>query len=453
MRFVKAGHVRGVELRFRAVSPGLLALPWREPLAHWDATVVPFRDLPVGPSRHLVRFVEADSALWALKELPRDVSLREYDALRAAEDAGLPSVRPAGVVMQPADDAALLVTHYLEGSWQYRRLLMRIPSTMRAHRSRLLDGISSLLVDLHRSGIYWGDCSLANTLFTRDGQSIKAWLVDAETAEVHAHLSDGQRRHDLDIAVENILGGLMDVAARLEEDRAGGSELGEQLTEEAEGVAARYRDLWDVLHEEPLVDPADARSIGDRIGRLNDLGFQVGEVRLDDVRRTPTDAPPGVADGLLRLSFGIAGHQFHAEQLRSLTGLDVGEGQAAILLSDLRSHQRRLEFDSGRLVSEFAAARSWFENVLSPGMEMAHAAVGGAGDPTQAYCDLLEVRWLLSERAGHDVGDEPALDALRRRRPPQDSAADLRIVDLPTEELPVMTFDDGDPGERESAEV
>jgi len=433
--------MRGVELRFRAVSPELLGLPWREPLAQWDATMVPFRDLPVGPSRHLVRFVEADGALWALKDLPREVCVREYDALRAAEDAGLPAVRPAGVVMQPADDAALLVTHYLEGSWQYRRLLMRIPSTMRAHRSRLLDGISSLLVDLHRSGIYWGDCSLANTLFTRDGQSIKAWLVDAETAEVHPHLSDGQRRHDLSIAVENVFGGLMDVASRLEEDRAGENALGEQLTEEAEGVALAYHQLWDVLHEEPLVDPADAQAIGARIDRLNDLGFQVAEVRLDDVTGTSNE-PPGAGDGLLRLRFGIAGHQFHAEQLRSLTGLDVGEGQAAILLSDLRSHQARLATDSGRLVSEFAAARSWFENVLSPGIEVAHAAVRGAGDPTQAYCDLLEVRWLLSERAGRDVGDEPALDALRSRRPPPDSAADLRIVDLPTEEVAVVTFDD-----------
>src|SRR6187431_2864268 len=82
---------------------------------------------------------------------------------------------------------ALLVTHYLEGSWQYRRLLMRVPSTMTKHRTRLLAGISRLLVDVHRHGLFWGDCSLANTLFTRDGQEIKASLVDAETAEIHDH--------------------------------------------------------------------------------------------------------------------------------------------------------------------------------------------------------------------------------------------------------------------------
>jgi len=75
--------------------------------------------------------------------------------------------------------------------------------------------------------------------------------------------------------------------------------------------------------------------------------------------------------------------------------------------------------------------------VLVPGMETAHAAVGSTGSAVQAYCDLLEVRWLLSEEAGHDVGDGPALEALRTHRPPPGSAANLSIVDLPTEEIPI----------------
>ena len=45
--------------------------------------------------------------------------------------------------------------------------------------------MAGLLVELHRHGVFWGDCSLANTLFSRDGQVLQAWLVDAETSEVH----------------------------------------------------------------------------------------------------------------------------------------------------------------------------------------------------------------------------------------------------------------------------
>jgi hypothetical protein len=57
---------------------------------------------------------------------------------------------------------------------------------------------------------------------------------------------------------------------------------------------------------------------------------------------------------------------------------------------------------------------------------------GGGADPIQAYCDLLEVRWLLSEAAGRDVGDSVALEALASRRAPPESAAALAVVEAST---------------------
>jgi hypothetical protein len=182
-------------LRLRAPSPGLLALPWLEPLGEWDATEVPLRDIPVGPSRHLVRFVETDGRLWALKELPRRVAEKEYAVLRDLETRALPAVRPAGLVIQPQDDNAILVTRYLQRSWQYRRLLMRIPPDQPRHRERLLDAMASLLVDLHRNGVFWGDCSLANTLFSRDGQVLQAWLRRDQRDPSAAHRRPARPRY------------------------------------------------------------------------------------------------------------------------------------------------------------------------------------------------------------------------------------------------------------------
>ena len=49
-----------IALRLRAASPGLLSLPWLQPLGDWTPDTVPLRQIQVGPSRHLVRFVEAD---------------------------------------------------------------------------------------------------------------------------------------------------------------------------------------------------------------------------------------------------------------------------------------------------------------------------------------------------------------------------------------------------------
>jgi hypothetical protein len=54
----------------------------------------------------------------------------------------------------------------------------------------------------------------------------------------------------------------------------------------------------------------------------------------------------------------------------------------------------------------------------------------------------LEVRWLLSEEAGHDVGTQRALAALRGDVIPTDSAAKLAIAEVPTEPFAVLQDDD-----------
>ena len=439
-------------------SPGLLALPWERPLREWDATEVPLRDIPVGPSRHLVRFVETDGQLWALKQLPERTAAKEYAVLRQLEAMGLPAVRAAGLVIQPEPAAdefgrqennAVLVTHFLSQSWQFRRLFLRLPPNRPKHRARLLDAMASLLVELHRHGVFWGDCSLANTLFSRDGQVLQAWLVDAETSEVHERLSDGQRQYDLDILVENVAGGMIDMAARLVEqaaltgepqgpaapdDGAGDGEpaLEDTLIEEAFGVAARYRELWDALHAEPTFNFADRYRVEGQLRQLEELGFVVDEIELRPVEHG-TDSPDQ-----LRLKVAVGDRRFHAEYLRKVAGMDVGEGQASILLGDLRAYTAVLRRRDGRDVSESAAAVAWLERVVLPGMRRAHAAVGGVGSPIQAYCDLLEVRWILSERAGSDVGDAVALAALARGGP-TDSAARMAVADTPTGQLPRLT--------------
>ncbi len=58
---------------------------------------------------------------------------------------------------------------------------------------RLMDALAVLLVRLHLAGFAWGDCSLSNTLFRRDAGAFAAYLVDAETGELHPELTRGQR--------------------------------------------------------------------------------------------------------------------------------------------------------------------------------------------------------------------------------------------------------------------
>jgi len=382
-------------LRLRDPTPELLALPWGLPLRDWPEATLRFRELPVGPSRHLVRFLVTEGGLLALKEEPLSIAEREYSVLRRLEDAAMPSVVAIGVAADPTRDTAILVTRFLPASLQYRRLLARFPPGPSAMRDRLLDAMAGLLVDLHRGGVYWGDCSLANTLFRRDGDKIQAYLVDAETSEVYPSLSDGQRRYDLDVLVENVAFGLADLAAM-----QGRDDLLDEAASAAEGVRGRYRSLWDELHAEEELRADDPYAVTARIRRLNDLGFAVDEIEL----------LPG-REGRLRLRAAVTNRRFHARELERRTGLTALEGQARLLLNDQREYRLRLEGSEGRRLQKEEGARRWLAEVLEPTLERLRPVIGSRRDPLQAYCDVLEEKWILSELAGTDVGLRAAIDA------------------------------------------
>jgi hypothetical protein len=373
------------------------------PLGKWipaeDGTIAGMRvrELPVGPSRHLVRFLTSERRTYALKEEPLEVARAEFDVLRHLQDKGLPAVAAVGLAEEPDSESAILVTEYLEFSIQYRRLLMRFPMGPGPYRDRLLDAMAWLLVDLHRSGVYWGDCSLANTLFRRDGDKIQAFLVDAETSEIHPQLSDGQRNYDLDILVENVAFGLADLGAM--QGREGASD---DALEAAETVRSRYAAVWDELQLEPELSPGDRHAVRARVRRLNDLGFAVDEISLE---------PSGGTGGSVRLRVAVANRRFHAREFERLTGLTTLEGQAQIMLNDLREYRAWLEHDQGRPVSETEGAERWLHSVLEPSLRELVPAIGAGRDPIQAYCDVLEQKWILSELVGTDVGLAAAMDA------------------------------------------
>ena len=390
-------------LRLREGAAELLDLPWERPLGEWrpdeHGTIagMRFRELPVGPSRHLVRFISSGRRTYALKEEPLDVALTEFSVLRHLQNKGLPAVAPVGLAAAPERDTAILVTEYLEFSIQYRRLLMRFPLGPGPYRDRLLDAMAWLLVDLHRAGVFWGDCSLANTLFRRDGDKIQAFLVDAETSEIHPSLSDGQREYDLDILVENVAFGLADLGAM--QGREGAAD---DAVEAADTVRARYAAIWDELHMEPELSAFDRHAVRARIRRLNDLGFAVDEITLE---------PTGRGGDVVRLKVAVANRRFHARELERLSGLRALEGQAQLLLNDLHEYQAWLEHQENRSISEREAAERWMTDVLEPSLRALAPAIGEKRDPLQAYCDVLEEKWILSELAAKDVGLAAAMDA------------------------------------------
>ena len=382
-------------LRLREPNSELLELPWELPLEEWPADRLRFRELKVGPSRHLVRFLLTGRGLVALKEEPVDIAEREYGILRHLEEAGLPAVTPMGVAADPERDAAILVTRYLPNSLQYRLLLSRVPPGPGYLRDQLLDAMAGLLVELHRGGVYWGDCSLANTLFRRDGNRVQAFLVDAETGELHPGLSDGQRAYDLEVLVENVAFGFADLAAM-----QGRDDLFDDALAAAESVRDRYHALWEELHAEVEVGVDERFAMAARVRRLNDLGFAVDEIELE-----PGD------EGRIRMRVCVTNRRYHAGELERLTGLKALEGQARLLLNDLHEYGAWLDHEERRSLPIAEMAARWLEEVYEPALARLARVVGPGGDAVQAYCDVLETKWLRSEKAKRDIGLQAAIEA------------------------------------------
>jgi Domain of unknown function (DUF4032) len=406
-------------------AAGLLTLPWAEPLADWhDHRLVEIRQR--GISRHVVRFVHDDGTLYALKELSERLARREYRLLRALAGANVPAVEVVGIAVdldasspRRADADAILVTKFLTFSTTYRAVFSR-PRSIEP-TGVLLDAMVELLVRLHLSGFFWGDCSLSNTLFRYDAGTLEAYLVDAETSEEHPALSDGQRQYDLELAVERVAGELLDLqAGDLLPDYIDPFEIADELRK-------RYDSLWHELTREEILRPDEQRyRIAERLRRLNELGFDADEVEL-----IPT--PEG---NKLRVRTRVAESGTFARKLFLRTGIDAGENQARRLLNDIAAFRAYLEQKEGHPVSEIVAVNRWLEEVYDPVIALIPDDLRGRLAPAEIFHEVLEHRWYMSEAAGHDVGTTAAAMAYMKQVLP---GAPEPLDDAPTGPLPVTT--------------
>ena len=124
-----------------------------------------------------------------------------------------------------------------------------------------------------------------------DAGAFAAYLVDAETGELHPGLTDGQREHDLDVARTNIAGEIMDLAA------GGRLEGGVDAVAIADGIMSSYRSLWAALNDEESFSANEAWRITERVQRLNAMGFDIGEMTMETAEQgTRVSIQPKVVD-------------------------------------------------------------------------------------------------------------------------------------------------------------
>ena len=283
---------------------------------------------------------------------------------------------------------------------------------------------------LHTVGFFWGDVSLSNTLFRRDAGAFAAYLVDAETGELHeGGLTRGQREHDLDVARTNIAGEIMDLEA------GGRLEGGVDAVAIADGIVSSYHSLWAALTDQETFPAGEAWHITERVQRLNDLGFDIDEMSIEQTADgTRVSIQPKVVD---------AGH--HQRRLLRLTGLDVEENQARRLLNDMDEFRARVS----RLGSdEEMVAHEWLTRVFEPVIKAIPWDLRSKLEPAEVFHQVLEHRWYMSQARGQSVPIAEVLSSyidtvLRHRR---DEATVMgpptETMSIPVVTAPIGTLDD-----------
>ncbi|MFY0406684.1 DUF4032 domain-containing protein [Solicola sp. PLA-1-18] len=382
-------------IRVLATRPSkeILALPWDRPLAQWgDRYEVP---LARGIHRHVVRFVQLGPEVVVIKETRERYALGEYQMLRNLGRLNLPVVEPWGVVTGREDAGGhpiepALVTRHLSRSLPYRALFSS--HLQDDTLERVIDALVVLLVRLHLDGFFWGDCSLSNTLFRRSAGEFAAYLVDAETGELHDSLTDGQRDHDLDLLRTNVFGELLDLQA--------GGLIAEDFDgiEVVDRIRERYDELWHELTGVEEFDLDEMWRIEQRIARLNTVGFDVDEL----------DVVTDVGGATVRIQPKVVEAEHHARRLQGLTGLDLDEPQARRLLNDLDAFTAAHELQEQ---DPMIVAHRWLNEVYRPIEALLPADLRATVETPEAFHQVLEHRWFLSERASHEVSlDDAARD-------------------------------------------
>jgi hypothetical protein len=388
-----------LDIYIRPGHPDFGDLPWDHPLSDWALHCAFLEDVPRGLSRHPVEFVNYFGMVYGIKEMPPDLAENEFNLLLSIEEMRLPGVSPVGhaVTKTIIGKRSVLITRFLDRSLPYRSLFMR--RSLLRYRDHLLDAIAGLMVQLHLAGVYWGDCSLSNTLFRRDAGTLQAYLVDAETAELHSDfVPPTMRFHDLQIMEENIDGDLADLkAANLLMD-------GIPLDDTGASISIRYQNLWEEITKQIIINSDEKYRIQERIQVLNSLGFSIGEVLLES----------GEMGDEIKFQVFVTDRNFHQDQLLGLTGVEAEEMQARLMVNEIQELKATLSQMHNRSVPLSLAAYKWLQEIYLPTLNGISSLINDKSDPAELYCQVLEHKWYLSEKAKHDVGHQIAIEDFLR---------------------------------------
>jgi hypothetical protein len=199
---------------------------------------------------------------------------------------------------------------------------------------------------------------------------------------------------------ENILGELSDL--QTDEDLS----LSYPIEETGPYIQQRYRELWEEITREDVFSQDELYRVQERIRALNSLGFSVNDIELKNEDH----------GNILKLRIFVSDRNFHRNQLMEITGLSAEERQAQQIINEINELKANLSQSGNPNISMEAVSYHWLEHIYKPVIEKLKPIINNPthpkinADSIELYCQILEHKWYLSERAQHDVGHQAAVE-------------------------------------------
>lgn len=375
-------------------------LPWHVPLEEWPENGIVPLNIRRGESRHPVIFVERSGGRYAIKETTPRMALREISSLREIERRGIPSLQPIGSVVVKEKPIALGISgpggleQYINSDRGYtvtrlsprvvpHVLLFRLPFNRR-NKQRLLSAIAVLMVELHEHGVYWGDPSLANILIRVDGKRILAIMADAETTEIFdGPISEGLRQQDMELFSESLAWQSEDLR-----EARGLPESDELLSQDDyRYFTQRYR--W--IRREHLLLTESTRTdtlirAQHLLSNLNKWGFSLLSISGHTLQSIATVSPG-----------------WYHQRIKELLGISMPRKHARRFYNLILGHQALMSERARRNISIEEAAHDWYHNYHLPTILLLRQNLTHEQDPMQAYFAIMQHKWDMSVKAGHEI--------------------------------------------------
>jgi len=361
--------------------PCLASLPWRYPLDAWHEHKVKSIPVKSGLSRHVVLFIESGGRRFAIKETALESAGREYENYVTLKRLDIPTLVPVGVVSRDdgmhvvntnvgeqlqRHDTGYLVTELLEKVVPDSFLFKR--GFSKENRTRIWDAVIRLFTQMHSSGVFWGDASLANMLINFSTEvvpelgrrtKLSAILADAETVEIHTTVSDLLRLSDIEFFLESM-----------------------QWTDADLRASGIVRD--------PVLTQEDQHYI---LQAYNERYAVELEMR----------------------SFELVTHM----DVDKLLGNFDAKGYGRLLLKHIQEHKWYISEKRGTEVPLFEAAEDWYREIFKPVCRIfnEHGVLQFFPDKTASslYVEIMEHKYFMSEQGRKDVGLVAALNDYAKR--------------------------------------